>query len=375
MALGRWLQRCVLILACQLVLASGLTSELTADDASQRRLLYVAEPGIRNYLEYGGHGILVFDIDDEHQFIKRIPIRGLSDDGQPSNVKGVCACAATKRIYVSTLQKMMCLDLISEDVLWEHRYEKGCDRMSISPDGKFIYLPTLEKEHWKVVDGATGNEIARISPDSGSHNTVVGLDGRQAYLAGLRSPLLTVTRTSDHSVLRQVGPFSNSIRPFTINGKQTRCYVNVNELLGFEIGDIESGKVLEHVEVQGFQKGKIKRHGCPSHGIGMTPDETEIWLCDGANQHLHIFDVTVSPARQRESIKLRDQPGWVTFTISGDFAYPSTGEVIDTGSRKIVARLRDEHGRMVQSEKLLEIDFQGSELVANGDQFGLGRQQ
>src|ERR1043166_6800819 len=30
---------------------------------STRKLLYVATPGIRNYLEYGGHGILVFDID------------------------------------------------------------------------------------------------------------------------------------------------------------------------------------------------------------------------------------------------------------------------------------------------------------------------
>src|SRR4051794_26184114 len=30
-------------------------------DEPERRLLYVATPGIRNYLEYGGHGLLVFD--------------------------------------------------------------------------------------------------------------------------------------------------------------------------------------------------------------------------------------------------------------------------------------------------------------------------
>jgi hypothetical protein len=33
--------------------------------AGVRRLLYVAEPCIRDYLEYSGHGLLVFDMDRE----------------------------------------------------------------------------------------------------------------------------------------------------------------------------------------------------------------------------------------------------------------------------------------------------------------------
>src|SRR6478736_1970156 len=61
--------------------------------ASERRLLYVAEPGIRNYLEYGGHGVLVFDIDQGHRFVRRISTRGLDEQGVPLNVKGVCASA------------------------------------------------------------------------------------------------------------------------------------------------------------------------------------------------------------------------------------------------------------------------------------------
>ena len=38
----------------------------------ERHLLYVAAPGIRNYLEFGGAGILVFDMDNGHKFVKRI---------------------------------------------------------------------------------------------------------------------------------------------------------------------------------------------------------------------------------------------------------------------------------------------------------------
>ena len=370
---SRFLNRIAGIAAvCFIVFLAGAPAP--ADDAATpRRLLYVASPGVRNYLEYGGHGVIVFDIDNGHKFVKRIPMGGLDENGKPINVKGVCASARTGRLYVSTLRHLICIDLVSEEQLWQHTYEDGCDRMSISPDGKVIYLPSLEKDHWKVVAAQNGDVIARITPKSGAHNTVYGSDGKFAYLAGLRSPLLTVARTSDHQAARTVGPFSDSIRPFTVNAAQTLCFVNVNNLLGFEVGDLRSGKMLHRVEVAGFQRGKVKRHGCPSHGIGLTPDESEIWVTDGANRSLHIFAARRMPPEQLESISLRDEPGWVTFTMRGDLAYPSTGDVIDTRTRKIIAQLTDEEGRAVQSEKMLEIDFVGDKPVRAGDQFGVGR--
>ena len=194
----------------------------------------------------------------------------------------------------------------------------------------------------------------------------------RAYLAGLNSPLLSVADTKTHTVAQTVGPFGNVIRPFTVNGAGTRVYVNVNELLGFEIGDITTGKVLHRVEVKGYEKGPVKRHGCPSHGVGLTPDETELWLCDGHNNAVHIFDNTVMPPKQMSTITVRDQPGWVTFSIDGKHAYPSTGEVFDTRSKKLIASLQDEQGRQIGSEKLLEIVFDGTKPVKTGDQFGLG---
>jgi hypothetical protein len=105
----------------------------------------------------------------------------------------------------------------------------------------------------------------------------------------------------------------------------------------------------------------------------LTPDEREIWLCDGFNSQLHVFDATVMPPKQGDSIALREQPGWVTFSIDGEFAYPSTGEVIDVKSHKIVATLTDEQQRPVHSEKMLEIDFVDGKPLQAGDQFGLGR--
>jgi DNA-binding beta-propeller fold protein YncE len=244
--------------------------------------------------------------------------------------------------------------------------------MAISPDGRVIYVPSFEGDIWNVVDAANGDVIAKVTPRSGAHNTIYGPNGAEAYLAGLKSPTLTIANTKDHTIARTVGPFGNRIRPFTINGRQTLCFVNVNELLGFEIGDLATGKKLARIEVQGYEQGPVKRHGCPSHGIGMTPDEKEIWVVDAFNQRLHLFDATVMPPGPLESLKVRDEPGWITFSIDGRYAYPSTGDVIEVKTRQFVAGLKDEAGRDVQSEKMLEIDFQGGQPVRAGNQFGIG---
>lgn len=358
------------LLGAQLIAAQGRA----ADEGMEHRYLYVATPGIRDYLEYGGHGLLVFDIDHGHRFVKRLPTVGLKADGsKPDNVKGISASAATGRIYIDTTRTLASYDLVSGMLFWEREYEGGCDRMAIAPDGKVIYVPSFEKDHWNIIDAHSGDVLAKIVPKSGSHNTVFGLDGKHVYLAGLRSPLLTIADAKTHAASGTVGPFEAAIRPFTVDGKQAHCFVNVNGLLGFEVGDLRTGKKLHRVEVRGYNQGPVKRHGCPSHGIGLTPDEKELWVADAANQRLHIFDATVMPPEQRESIALRDEPGWVTFSLDGRYAYPSTGEVIDVRTRKIVATLADENGGAVQSEKLLEVDFRGDTPIRNGDQFGLGR--
>ena len=354
-----------------LFLVLPLMQPARAAEPVERHFLYVVAPGIRNDLAVGGAGMLVFDMDNGHKFVKRIETPA-SRIEKPENIKGVCACAATHRLYFTTLTKLYCVDLLTEKTLWDQALPGGCDRMSITPDGKTLYVPSLEGPHWNVVDGATGKIVTVIETKSGAHNTVGSLDGTRMYLAGLKSPDLTVADATLHNVVGTVGPFSAAIRPFTVNADRSLCFANVNGLLGFEIGDLKSGKLLYRVEVQGFKQGPVKRHGCPSHGVGLTPDETEIWICDAFNQHLHIFDATQMPPKQIAGIKLREQPGWVTFSLDGKYAYPSTGEVIDTKTKKILTALQDEKGREVHSEKMVEI-VMGHGVVRTGDQFGVGR--
>ena len=346
-----------------------------AGAAADRRFLYVAEPGIRNYVEYGGVGVLVYDIDAGYKFVRRIPTQQVPDGAQPENVKGIAASAATGRLYVTTIRRVMAFDLAADKKLWDVEMPGGADRLAISPDGRILYVPTLEGPRWTVVNAMTGEIVATVTTDSGAHNTIYGPNGKRVYLGGLKSRMLKVADPATHTVVQEVGPFASMIRPFTVNGAQTRAYVNVNDLLGFEIGDLTTGKVLQHVEVQGYAKGPVKRHGCPSHGIALSPDEKELWLADGHNSAVHVFDLTGSTPKQIATIPVRDQPGWITWSLDGKHVWPSTGEIVDAKTKKIVAALTDEQQRMVQSEKVVEVVFNGNKVVRTGDQFAIGHKR
>jgi DNA-binding beta-propeller fold protein YncE len=351
--------------------------------AEERHLLYVAVPGVQNHypdnnynLRYGGIGILVFDMDDGFKFVRRIPTWPLLPGETVEIVKGIAGDPATARLYVTTPTKLAAFDLLTDKIVWQKSYEGGFDRMALSPDGKTLYVPSFEGPYWHVIDASSGNVISRLETRSGSHNTIWSPDGTRVYLAGLHNEYLLVADASTARIVQRIGPFSDKIRPFTINGSNSLVFVNINNLLGFEVGEVNSGKMLYSVPVRGFPQGKPPRHNpCPAHGIALTPDEKELWLSDGVNNYVHVFDATVMPPKQIDDVKLSDSPGWVTFNIGAQYVFPSTGDVVERKTRKIVYTLHDETGTPVQSEKLIEIDFDGSHPVRAGNQFGVGQKR
>jgi hypothetical protein len=355
--------------------AAQTASVATGSAQQPQRFLYAAVPGVGNQVNHGGVGILVFDIDHGHKLIKRIPTWATPEGGRAEAVKGIAANAATGRLYVSTDRRLAAFDLLTDKIVWEQTYEgKCCDRMAISPDGQTLYVPAARVPKWYVVDAATGAIITSVDKTGSPHNTIYSDDGAHAYLAsqGRQPPFITVTDAKTHTIASNIGPFSDVVRPFVINDRQTLIFANVNNLLGFEVADLRTGKVLHRVEVRGVPVKNSPVHGTPSHGIAMTADEKEIWVADNTNHFLYVFDATVMPPLQTGRIALRDEPGWITFSLDGRTAYPSTGDVIDAQTKKIVATLEDERGEHVESEKVLEIDFANGKPVRAGDQFGKG---
>ena len=139
-----------------------------------RRFLYVTVPDGAGGSK-GHQGVLVFDIDNGHTFVRKIHMRSVR------STRGVCASAVTDRLYISHSNGIvLCMDLKTDKELWEKPYVKmggGCDRIVMTPDGKKVYIPSgywSKDEHMKVVDGITGELRKKIivSPKGGCHDAL-----------------------------------------------------------------------------------------------------------------------------------------------------------------------------------------------------------
>jgi DNA-binding beta-propeller fold protein YncE len=325
----------------------------------EQRLLYVAVSGSGDADPDRSVRILVFDIANAHRLVRRISVWPAgSGGGDVEAVRGTAAHTRTGRLFISTTSRLAAIDLRTDKIVWERRYEsRCCDRMAVSPDGQTIYAPAFGSPKWYVIAAATGDLRAAIDVTGWPRETIYSRDGKYAYLAAWESSMLTVSDTASHEIVRRVGPFSAFLCPFTVNATGSLAFANVDGLVGFEVGDLTTGLILDRVAASGYDKDTAANYECPSHGIAFTPDGRELWVADGVQNRLHVFDASVYPPVERAAVDLRAQPRSIAFSLDGRYAYASTGDVVGTAARTIAGVLEDAAGVKVNSEHMIEIDF------------------
>src|SRR5262249_31463050 len=104
-------RRLLLSVPVFLALIAAFASTKWRGAVEEKHLLCVPWPGIRNSVESGGVGFLVYGVAAGHKFVKRIPTWDAREGKPAENVKGVAANAKTAKIYVSTPERVACFDL------------------------------------------------------------------------------------------------------------------------------------------------------------------------------------------------------------------------------------------------------------------------
>ena len=346
---------------CLLTLASPGHAEV-------KRYLYVSTPDGAQQEGRSGTGIMVFDIDNGHKFVRRIDIP-IFEEG----LRGFTGSLKTHCVYYSTTNRRLgCFDIEAEKVVWDQTYEAGCDRSSITMDGSKIYAPTGwwyagEDSGFLVIDANSGKLLNRITVGPQAHNSIVSLDGRFVYLG--TETKLTQFDASSGKEIRKVEPVGErGVFPYTMNSRNEIAYVCLGNHIGFDVVDLNAGKVLHRV-LAGDQPIMHR-----THGAALTPDEQELWISDQQGQKLFIFDATKMPPAAKGHVDLSDGGhGWVCFSLDGKYAWTHTPDVFDAKTKKLVATLKDEEGKAVSSSKFIEVHFENGKVVAMGNEFGLGR--
>ena len=352
---------------------------------AQRRLVYVALPGGSAGGQFSsgqnGVGIVVLDADRNLEFVKRIPTWNVPASMSPEEVSGIAASQTTNMIYLATRGRLAAFDLGTDQKVWEQTYDGACcERPEVTPDGKTLVVGSDLKDFWYVINAQDGALRGKIqAPKSNfAHNMALSADGNTVFMAP-NGVTMTVGDVPSMKAIRTI-TFSDHVRPFVINHDATRVYANLNNLLGFEIADVKTGEVIRRIEAPAAmwkpQWADVKQHffghGCPSHGIALTPDESELWVVDNINYGVLVYDNTGEWPVLKMTFPTTASADWITMGIDGQYAFLSSGDMVDVKTKKIVGQMKDEYGQPMHSEKLLEIRFANGKLVRTVSQFGEG---
>jgi len=364
----------------------------------ERRLLYVALPGGsaggQFSSEMNGQGIIVLDVARNFEFVKRIPTFNTAAAARPAEAAGIAASPATNMIYLAMRGRLAAFDLATDQKVWDNTYDgMCCERQEITPDGLTIVAGSNLRNFWYVIDARTGDLKGKIpAAATDAHNMALSADGKTVLMAP-NGVTVTVGDVPSMKAIRTI-TFSDHVRPLVINHDATRVYANLNNLLGFEIADVKTGEVIKHIEAPAemWKEKWANRdkpgvrffgHGCPSHGIALTPDESELWVVDNINYGVLVYDNTGEWPVYRSTFPTTASADWITMGLDGRYAYLSSADIVDVKTKKIVGQMKDEYGRPMHSEKFLELAFRdtpgkeyGTEgevkLVRTVSQFGQG---
>jgi hypothetical protein len=151
-------------------------------------------------------------------------------------------------------------------------------------------------------------------------------------------------------------------------------------LLGVRVLALRTDRQLDVIHFKGFTWNPRFGPNPPTHGLSLGPDRPELWVLDGPNSVVHVYDVSglpQKPPRHLDDVRFSrpisgdESPcshacgriGSLRHSVDGRFVYVGdAGDVIDTQKREIVANLDALHNSRVQ----FELDWVGGKAVFPG---------
>lgn len=282
------------------------------------------------------------------------------------------------RLFVTTedTQEVLAIDTRTQEILWRvDAAEGGFDQLhqpSVTLDDRVLFAPDTFQSRMSVVNVETGSfegylpiQDTTSSPGeqldvSSLHNSYLSGDGQYFYIAGILGERIAKVNVDTREIERMY-TLDGDPRPFALLSDQSRAYVQFTDLEGFIELDLETGEELRRIDfgnepTQGWTD-TVTILKPRSHGIGLTPDESELWATSTQANEWRVYSVPELELLATIAIPEGNAPNWIAFTPDGRFAYvsnttfvlgegnrprkdvPGTVTLIDTATREVVRTL------------------------------------
>ena len=269
-----------------------------------------------------------------------------------------------RTLYVSRGHRgdVAAFDIRSGDLLWKVAIPGfRADHMTISDDGRRLYVSALTEDEVQVVDTERRAIVATFATGQWPHDNHIAPGGERIYngsignivapeetrtaLAAGESPYqLTVVDAETHAPVRAY-PFERGIRPYVLTHDERTMYAQLSELHGVVEFDLAEGRLVRTRELpvdDGVTEDDYDFEA-PHHGLAMTPDERT--LCAAGRASDYVALLSTRRLRPRAIIEVDDAPGWVAISPNGKRCFAAntradTLSVISIRKRREIRRLQ-----------------------------------
>jgi YVTN family beta-propeller protein len=273
---------------------------------------------------------------------------------------------------------MAAWSLLTNSVVFDVPFTHGVDQPSVGQG--VVYVPAGEFEVtsnlWYYVKSSDGSQVGTEMGGLGPHDTIFRNGHR--YYGGTQDTYLYVLGLP----ITKVGPSPSTmagVRPFTVNAAETRVYITWTDFRGFSVGDLTTGKILKTTNF-----GTPCMPFAPSHGVTLSPDNSEVYVLDFCTNQLRVFDSSdasnpkgtialthnINPGTETSCAWDCAKDGWLLHSRDGKYVYVgNSGDVIDTATQKatgyIPALANSRHG-------FLEMIWSNGAITGTSTHVGLG---
>ena len=243
------------------------------------------------------------------------------------------------------------VDTATDKVIGTVQLQGKPNQIAVTPDGKYVAVPIRDGESVDIVDVAL-QKIVRTLPLKEPHNALNTGSNRYFYVSSMGGDTVNVIdlEKMDYS---DVIPVGGRPRPFVIASDGNTMYVAHANLHGFVIVNMRDKKVVQRVEMPSehasLRSLKFETQDTLTHGIGLTPDGSELWVSSLLDDCMYIYNV-----RQKKivgKVPTGIGPNWVTWSPDGKYICVSNTDtddvsIIDWKGRREVARVKIGNGKV-----------------------------
>ena len=286
-----------------------------------------------------GDDISVVDLD-LLKVVSHIKIAGAD------HMHGVTVQADGRRLFATAEgdHTLRIIDTASEKLIGTVQLQGKPNQIAVTPDGKYVAVPIRDGESVDIVDVAQ-QKIVKVLPIQEPHNALNIGSNRYFYVSAMEGHAINVIdlEQMDYSAVIPVG---GRPRPFLIAPDGNTMYVALANLHGFVIVDMRK-KVIQRIKMPSEHASlrplESETPDTLTHGIGLTPDDSELWVSSLLDDCMYIYDLKAKKITGR--VPTGKGPNWVSFSPDGKYICVSNTDsndvsIIDVTARREVARVK-----------------------------------